>query len=357
MNMIDKQLRRLNNQPNLGRRQRIMKKDIREEKVRMNLIKWSLKNDLNIINADYHKYFKIKFQMNYYESDDFQDSEYRIQDDEDQNEYEVIWQNDMMRYENEEGNIDQVEDENEDVDEEDMNQSEMQKISSTLCMREVESDSSEEEFECDGNLSRTCNSGTLQKSIKKKKSNNQEPKRKIKKWSEEENKRLQELFQIYKGEWEIILKYMEGRTVSQCKQRWQRLCGGQEKKKKWTEEEDQIILSYTKENPKFNSWQQIASRMQGRSGKQIREHYINQLRPGISTKQIWSEVEDKLLLQLYQKYGSKWCQINKHFQGRAEIMLKNRFNKLQKGNSYIDHFLNIDGESEKQQQSHTFSFN
>lgn len=39
-------------------------------------------------------------------------------------------------------------------------------------------------------------------------------KRKIKKWSEEENKRLEDLFQIYKGDWEIIVKFLEGRTVS-----------------------------------------------------------------------------------------------------------------------------------------------
>ncbi|CAD8127704.1 unnamed protein product [Paramecium sonneborni] len=83
---------------------------------------------------------------------------------------------------------------------------------------------------------------------------------------------------------------------------------------------------------------------------------MNQLRPGINNKLPWNEQQDKLLLQLYSKYGSKWCQINKHFQGRTEIMLKNRFNKLQKGNSYVDHFLNIDDEPQLQ-QSHTFSFN
>ena len=38
--------------------------------------------------------------------------------------------------------------------------------------------------------------------------------RKIKKWSEEENKHLEDLFQLYKGEWENVVKFMDGRTVS-----------------------------------------------------------------------------------------------------------------------------------------------
>ncbi|CAK84221.1 unnamed protein product (macronuclear) [Paramecium tetraurelia] len=301
--------------------------------------------------------------MSFSESNDFQNEEYRFEEVDDFIDFEDLAYNDVMRYEGELGKyelfkaFDSVDKEKErELVEE--NQSEMQKISSTLCMREEEvSDESEDESQFQGTQSRTCNSGTLQKSIRKRNRGKEEPKRKIKKWSEEENRRLEDLFQIYKGDWEIIVRFLEGRTVSQCKQHWQRLSGGQEKKKKWTEEENQIILSFTKENPQFNNWALIAARMQGRNGKQIREHYMNQLRPGIKNKQGWNEEEDKQLLNLYQRYGSKWCQINKHFEGRTEIMLKNRFNKLQKGNTYIDHFLNIDDEPQQQQQSHTFSFN
>ncbi|CAD8212226.1 unnamed protein product [Paramecium pentaurelia] len=293
--------------------------------------------------------------MNNSQSNYFQNDDYRFQADEDYIDFEELPQNDIMRYENDYENIDLVN--NKVLIEEDMNQSEMLKVSSTLCMREDESDESEEESQLQGTQSRTCTSGTMQKSIRKRNRIKEEPKRKIKKWSEEEDKHLEDLFQIYKGEWETIVKFLEGRTVSQCKQHWQRLSGGQDKKRKWTEEENQMILSFTKDNPQFNNWALIASRMQGRNGKQIREHYMNQLRPGIKNKQSWNEEDDKLLLNLYQKYGSKWCQINKHFEGRTEIMLKNRFNKLQKGNNYIDHFLNINDEPQQQQQSHTFSFN
>ncbi|CAD8114288.1 unnamed protein product [Paramecium primaurelia] len=293
--------------------------------------------------------------MNNSQSNYFQNDDYRFQEDEDYIDFEELPQNDIMRYENDYENIDLVN--NKVLIEEDMNQSEIQKVSSTLCMREDESDESEEESQLQGTQSRTCTSGTMQKSIRKRNRIKEEPKRKIKKWSEEEDKHLEDLFQIYKGEWETIVKFLEGRTVSQCKQHWQRLSGGQDKKRKWTEEENQMILSFTKDNPQFNNWALIAQRMQGRNGKQIREHYMNQLRPGIKNKQSWNEEDDKLLLNLYQKYGSKWCQINKHFEGRTEIMLKNRFNKLQKGNNYIDHFLNINDEPQQQQQSHTFSFN
>lgn len=52
-------------------------------------------------------------------------------------------------------------------------------------------------------------------------------------------------------------------------------------------------------------WADATKEIPGRSGKQIRERWFNILNPNIN-KGKWSEDEEKLLFQLYQKYGPKW---------------------------------------------------
>ena len=42
-----------------------------------------------------------------------------------------------------------------------------------------------------------------------------------------------------------------------------------------------------------------------KNGKQIRERFINKLDPKIK-KEDWSEDEDRKILELYSKIGSKW---------------------------------------------------
>lgn len=61
-----------------------------------------------------------------------------------------------------------------------------------------------------------------------------------------------------------------------------------------------------------------------KNGKQIRERYINKLDPRIK-REDWSEEEDKRILELYSKVGSKWSEISKSLPGRPENKIKNRF--------------------------------
>ncbi len=61
-----------------------------------------------------------------------------------------------------------------------------------------------------------------------------------------------------------------------------------------------------------------------KNGKQIRERYINKLDPRIK-REDWSEQEDKIILELYSKVGSKWSEISKNLDGRPENKVKNRF--------------------------------
>lgn len=69
-----------------------------------------------------------------------------------------------------------------------------------------------------------------------------------------------------------------------------------------------------------------------RTPKQIRERYLNYLRPHLSQER-WTEEEDELLLELIQKYGHSWKAIEKHMSKRSQNQLKNRYyGKLKKTN-------------------------
>ena len=71
-------------------------------------------------------------------------------------------------------------------------------------------------------------------------------------------------------------------------------------------------------------WAMISSKMPDRTGKQIRDRFLNILRPNLK-KGDWSPAEDNLLVMLYYQLGHKWSLIAKHLPGRSEAQVKNRF--------------------------------
>ena len=72
------------------------------------------------------------------------------------------------------------------------------------------------------------------------------------------------------------------------------------------------------------NWTLIASQIEGRTGKQIRERFINKLDPRINRSK-FTEDEDSLILKRWREVGPKWQKISKEFNGRSENMIKNRF--------------------------------
>lgn len=144
------------------------------------------------------------------------------------------------------------------------------------------------------------------------------------KWTGEEDELLRKYVPLYgEKQWRKIAEHIPGRNSIQCLHRWTKILKPGLVKGPWTPEEDGRLLAWVKaEGP--TKWAQCAVYIQGRSGKQCRERWLNNLNPDLK-KGGWTEEEDEAIFQLYQQYGSSWSKIAKSMPGRTENAIKNRF--------------------------------
>lgn len=94
------------------------------------------------------------------------------------------------------------------------------------------------------------------------------------------------------------------------------------KKRPWQPAEDAKVLELLANYGQ--SWALIAAALGNRTGKQVRDRYLNYLRPDIKDED-FDVQEDRLLLALYYQLGAKWSKIASHIPGRTECQVKNRF--------------------------------
>jgi hypothetical protein len=90
----------------------------------------------------------------------------------------------------------------------------------------------------------------------------------------------------------------------------------------WTPKEDAKLVELMKKHGQ--SWAMISAAMEGRSGKQIRDRFLNKLRPNIKCGD-WRNDEDELLIKLLSEVGNRWSLIATHLPGRTEGQVKNRY--------------------------------
>ncbi|OMJ86232.1 hypothetical protein SteCoe_12296 [Stentor coeruleus] len=169
------------------------------------------------------------------------------------------------------------------------------------------------------------------------------------KWSEEEDEMLREAVKVY-GEkhWNSISTVVCGRSPIQCLHRWTKILKPGLVKGTWTEEEDLALKEWVIENGPAK-WSVCSKHIQGRSGKQCRERWFNNLDPSIK-KGRWAKEEDKIIFDMFKRDGPKWSLIATVLPGRTENSIKNRFystirkvknaeekyKKVEETKSYID---------------------
>ena len=143
-----------------------------------------------------------------------------------------------------------------------------------------------------------------------------------KKWTKEEDKQLIELVQSHnEKKWKEISNFFHNKNPLQCFSRYKRIKPGVNKGS-WNKEEDDEILKLIKIHG--TNWSLISKIIKTRNNKQIRDRYINILAPNLNKKKFSFE-EDMLIIKLYKEFGAKWSRIHTYFKNRTTDMIKNRF--------------------------------
>ena len=156
---------------------------------------------------------------------------------------------------------------------------------------------------------------------------NRKPKKKHKKikkvkWTELEDKILLEKGKEYNCKnWRKIASFLPGHSSIQCSSRYKRIQPGLIKGT-WKKEEDEKLLSLF--NKYGKNWASISREMPWRTGKQIRDRYLNVLDSRLNKEKFTIE-EDNKIIELYEKFGNSWSTIAKYLIGRTGDMVKNRF--------------------------------
>ena len=144
-----------------------------------------------------------------------------------------------------------------------------------------------------------------------------------KKWTAEEDEILLNLVNFQKTiNFFEIAKRIPGRSAAQCCLRWQKIKKGL-KKGQWSLYEDKLLREWINQHGP-RKWEQCGKFINGRTGKQCREHWNNCLNPDL-IKGEWTAEEDFLIMYFYEKCNGSWKKIVYLFNGRTENSIKNRF--------------------------------
>jgi Myb-like DNA-binding domain len=150
-------------------------------------------------------------------------------------------------------------------------------------------------------------------------------------WTKDDDMRLTEIMKKYKNprDWEPISKELNcGKSSKECHERWIRYLKPGVRKGQWTDYEDAIVIEAvtTSTEQPFTRWSDLAQRLPGRVGKQIRDRWVNHLNPNINHLP-FSREDDLLLWDGHKKLGKRWVEISTKFfnSSRSENHIKNRW--------------------------------
>ena len=176
--------------------------------------------------------------------------------------------------------------------------------------------------------------------------NKKEKEKQSTKWTKEEDEiLLKKANEYHFKKWKEVASFLPGHSSIQCSARFRRIKKGIIKGN-WKKEEDKKLLELYKIYGK--NWSKISKEMKTRTGKQIRDRFLNSLDERV-IKRKFNNDEDEEILNLYKKYGNCWSLIAKNLKGRTGDMMKNRFySKLIKFKDSKNNIIKIKEEKDNQ---------
>ncbi|KAI2801510.1 Myb- protein B [Blomia tropicalis] len=147
-------------------------------------------------------------------------------------------------------------------------------------------------------------------------------------WTPEEDENLRQMVKKYGSKWSIIAQNMGNRTSLQCRRRWNcklNKTNNNELKRDWTPEEDKKLLELVKEHG-YNR-KKISENMNKRSYTDSLWRYNFHLNPNIR-KGKWTPNEDKMLIELVEKFGTRWGKIAECMKVRSCYQCCTRWNRI-----------------------------
>lgn len=97
---------------------------------------------------------------------------------------------------------------------------------------------------------------------------------------------------------------------------------------KFTSNEDAMLKSLV-EMHGTSDWQYISQLLPGRNARQCRDRWLYYLSPDVINGP-WTQEEENLLIEKFEKIGPCWRQIAKYFPTRTDINIKSHWNLMER---------------------------
>ncbi|CAI9113501.1 OLC1v1014113C1 [Oldenlandia corymbosa var. corymbosa] len=147
-------------------------------------------------------------------------------------------------------------------------------------------------------------------------------------WTEEEDNQLRAAVEAFgEGNWQFIASAIEGRTGTQCSNRWMKtLHPARQRVGRWTKDEDKRLkVAVMLFGPR--NWKKIGEFVPGRTQVQCRERWVNSLDPSLNLN-TWTEVEDLKLQEAIEQHGFCWSKVAACVPPRTDNQCRRRWKVL-----------------------------
>jgi hypothetical protein len=142
------------------------------------------------------------------------------------------------------------------------------------------------------------------------------------KWTVEEDSKLTEAVEELGKDWVRVAVMVLGRTNQQCRYRWVEILDPDIKRRGWALEEDAKLTDAVKKLGK--DWAAAAAMVPGRTKKQCRYRWIENLDPDINSGR-WTAEEDAKLTVAVKEFGTKWARVAATVPSRSNIQCRHRW--------------------------------